>query len=76
MKIAEFEQRLRNELEALDHPEIVSVEGLIGARENTNHNLLTIKYASGGSSTVMVQSVRGPGISRSVGPYEVPKEAF
>ncbi|MCP2258885.1 hypothetical protein LX15_002583 [Streptoalloteichus tenebrarius] len=83
MKLIEFARRLQAELEALDHPEIVSVEDISvppGSSDDPNaqhrkHNLVKVNYANGGSTTIMVQAVRGPGIPKHAN-YDLPREAF
>lgn len=76
MKITEFATWLTEQLEARDHDEIVSVENKLNPEHpNKSHVLARISYANEGSSTIMVQAVRGPGIPKHER-YAIPREAF
>ncbi|SHF79687.1 hypothetical protein SAMN05444320_10525 [Streptoalloteichus hindustanus] len=83
LKLNEFRQRLKSELEALDHPEIVGVDDIAvppGTSDDPNdkhkvHNQIRVRYASGANSVIMAHVVRGPGIPKHA-PYSPPAEAF
>jgi hypothetical protein len=76
VRITEFTGWMKDQLDALDHDEIVGVDNIMHPDDqHKRHNLLRVRHANGATSVVMAQTVEGPGIPHHQ-PYEIPREAF
>jgi len=77
MKLSDLDKIIVDAVTRADHPEIVSATALNYGTDDkfSNHCRVAVKFASGGTATVMVRKVSGPGIS-SHEPYKMPREVL